>query len=128
MPSGRGATLVSPRVTHDALTARVYFASQGAREVRSYDPVTHAFRVESMAPGNIGAAFCSDRAGHIYIGSQANPAQIWQYNAASGRWQDLPVIGAVVTGTTNCGVAEAGALYVGASPGTQMYKLPLERL
>ncbi|MFN9809638.1 MAG: hypothetical protein ACK6CU_08410 [Deltaproteobacteria bacterium] len=37
----------------------------------------------------------------------------------------LPVRSAAVTGTTNCGVAEAGALYVAESPGTRLFSLEL---
>jgi hypothetical protein len=123
-----GTTLVAPRVTYDQLTGRIYFASQGTAQMRSYDPVARSFRLEGMAPGNIGAGFCSDRAGHIYVGSQAEPRQLWQYSPASGRWQNLPMIPGFATGTTNCGVAEAGALYIAQSPGTELYRLPLERL
>jgi len=123
-----GTTLTAPRVTYDDLTDRVYFASQGTRELRSYDPIARSFRIEGLAPGNIGAAFCSDRAGHIYVGSITNPAQIWQYTPASSRWVDLPSIPGTVTGTTNCGVAEVGFLYVALSPGSTMYRISLARL
>ena len=123
-----GTTLVAPRITYDQLTGRIYFASQGSAQMRSYDPVARMFRLEGTAPGNIGAAFCSDRAGHVYVGSQAEPRQIWQYSPASGRWQNLPMIPGFATGTTNCGIAEAGALYVAQSPGTELYRLSLERI
>lgn len=136
IPAGlpAGASLTAPRLTWDQLTGRLYFASQGSRELRSYDPLTRGLRVESTAPANIGAAFCGDRAGHIYVGSQDSPQQLWQYTPASGRWRDLPPIPGTITGTTNCGimetgtVARTGALYVAARPGTALYRLELPRI
>lgn len=123
-----GVTMMAPRLTYDTLTARVYFAGQASTPIRSYDRVTRTLRVEGMAPGNVGAAFCGDRAGHIYVGSQSNPRQLWQFTPASGRWIDLPLLPTGVTGTTNCAVAEDGALYVAASPGTSLFKLSLTRI
>jgi hypothetical protein len=120
-----GTSLAAPRLTWDNLTRRLYFASQGSRELRSYDPVTRVARVESIAPVSIGAAFCGDRAGHVYVGSRRTPEAIWQYAPASGTWRELPRLPAAVTGTTNCGVAEAGALYVAESPGTRLFSLEL---
>ncbi|MBN8614845.1 MAG: hypothetical protein J0L92_29870 [Deltaproteobacteria bacterium] len=118
--------LTLPRITFDDLTDRLYYASQGSNELRSYDARRDRHRLEGTAPGPIGAAFCSDRAGHLYVGSQTSPAQIWQYTPASGTWRALPVLPGAVTGTTNCGVAEVGALYVAASPGTTLFRLPLD--
>lgn len=123
-----GTTMMRPRITYDALTGRIFFAGQGQREIRSYDPLTRTVRSEGMAPGNIGAPFCSDRAGHIYVGSQAMPRQLWQYTPASGRWRDLPMIPGSAPAVTNCGIAEAGALYVAADGGAEIYRLSLTRL
>jgi hypothetical protein len=123
-----GFTMTNPRLTYDTPTGRIFFASQGSPTLRSLDPLTRMIRVEATAPGNIGAAFCSDRAGHIYVGSQANPRQIWQYSPASARWRDLPVIPGFPPATTNCGVAEAGQLFVGSDGATSLYRLDLERL
>jgi streptogramin lyase len=119
--------LTAPRLTFEALSQRVIFASQGERELRSYDPVAGTFRVESLAPGPIGAAFCGDRAGHVYVGSEAEPRRLWQYTPASASWRELPLLPASVTGTTNCGVAEAGALYVASAPGAELHRLVLDR-
>lgn len=123
-----GATLVAPRLTYDQLTGRIYFAGQGSVQVRSYDPVTRSMRIEGSAPRGIGPGFCGDRAGHLYINSQMAPRRFWQYTPTSGRWVELPEIPGTATGTTNCAIAEAGALYVAASPGTALYRLPLDRL
>ncbi|MBN8613401.1 MAG: hypothetical protein J0L92_22600 [Deltaproteobacteria bacterium] len=122
-----GTPMVEPRLTYDALADRIFFASQGSSELRSYDPVTRAFRLESAAPGAIGAAFCGDRAGHLYVGSAAAPRQLWQYTIASGTWTSLPLLSGSPRGTTNCGVDEAGALYVAEVPGTRLHRLALER-
>jgi hypothetical protein len=120
-------TLRSPRLTWEALSDRVFFAGQGERALRSYDPTSRSFRVESLAPGPIGPAFCGDRAGHVYVGSEADPRRIWQYTPASDAWIELPLLPASVTGTTNCGVAETGALYVASAPGAELHRLDLER-
>jgi hypothetical protein len=119
--------LVSPRLTFDALSSRVFVAGQGDRVLRSFDESSRTFRVEALAPGSIGAAFCGDRAGHVYVGSQAEPRQIWQYTVASGTWRELPLLPASLTSPTNCGVAEAGALYVASATGAELHRLTLER-
>ena len=119
--------LTAPRLTFEALSQRVIFASQGERELRSYDLVTRTFRVEALAPDAIGVAFCGDRDGHVYVGSQAEPRRLWQYTAASGSWVELPLLPVSVMGTTNCGVAETGALYVASAPGAELHRLALER-
>jgi len=123
-----GMTMTAGRITYDALTGRIFYAGQNQRQIRSYDPVTRELRTEGMAPANIGAPFCSDRAGHLYVGSAVNRRQLWQYSPASGRWRDLPVIPGFASGVTNCGVAEAGALYVAAEAGTELYRLSLNRI
>ena len=115
------------RLTWEALGQRVFFAGRGDLELRSYHPSSRTFRLEALAPGPIGAAFCSDRAGHVYVGSEADPRRVWQYTPASGLWLELPLLPASVTGTTNCGVAETGALYVASAPGAELHRLTLER-
>ncbi|GAB4195937.1 MAG: hypothetical protein OHK0013_02640 [Sandaracinaceae bacterium] len=123
-----GITMTTPRLTYDGPTGRIFYAGVGGSPLRSYDTVRSETRSEGNAPGPIGGAFCSDRAGHLYIGSQANPRQIWQYTPASGRWRDLPLIPSSPAALTNCAVSEAGFLFVAADGANELYRLDLERL
>ncbi len=124
--STAGFTTARPRLSYDGPTGRIFFAQPGTSSLHSLDILSREIRLESMAPGNVGMVFCSDRGGHLYIGS-SDARQVWQYTPASGRWRDLPVIPAMLATTTNCAVAEVGALYVAEDAGTRLFRLDLER-
>lgn len=119
--------MIQPRLTYDALTDRVYFAGRFQPVVRSYDEGRDELGIETVAPADIGAPFCSDRDGHLYVGSALEPRRLWQYSVITRRWRDLPLLPDTVTGVTNCSVAEVGGLYVAARPGTTLFRLELER-
>ncbi|MCS6858045.1 MAG: hypothetical protein NZM37_10080, partial [Sandaracinaceae bacterium] len=73
-----GAPLQRIRVSHDRRFGKVFIAGQGVAELRSYDPLSRQLRLEAMAPGPIGAVFCGDRDGHLYVGSAENVRRVWQ--------------------------------------------------
>ncbi len=118
-----------PRLASDPTTNTLYFAGIESRRLVPFSITRARFEESFEMPIRAGFAMCSDRDGHLYLGSFEDASRIWQLETSTGRWTALPPIRPIAEmgdEVSGCSVAEAGYLFVKSRLG--MYRIDLEVL